>query len=195
MVMMERSFFCRNYFLLYYNWPKSGISKFRGDLSAVKKHYATKYTTDTYIKFCFWFGQSGVVCTIHEEDDAIDGREVVFPHSAGCVNKRKTQEFELASLHVLVGENDLFVWKTATISILAVKVSSVLHYHRLWPTKPKVTGFQNTHTHTPCAWPPRSKVVKVMPAIVSSSEAGEKKMIMNKSGKSGSSEVTNTRIY
>lgn len=29
-----------------------------------------------------------------------------------------------------------------------------------------------SHTHIPCAWPPRSKVVKVMPAIVSSSEAG-----------------------
>lgn len=26
----------------------------------------------------------------------------------------------------------------------------------------------------PCAWPPRSKVVKVMPAIVSSSEASSR---------------------
>lgn len=45
----------------------------------------------TYIKFCFWFRQSGKVCTIHKEDNAIDGREVVFPHSAGCVNTHKRE--------------------------------------------------------------------------------------------------------
>ena len=32
-------------------------------------------------------------------------------------------------------------------------------------------------THPPCAWPPRSKVVKVMPAIVSSSDATTGKRI------------------
>lgn len=30
-----------------------------------------------------------------------------------------------------------------------------------------------TAANSPCAWPPRSKVVKVMPAIFSSSEAAE----------------------
>lgn len=30
-----------------------------------------------------------------------------------------------------------------------------------------------TVANSPCAWPPRSKVVKVMPAIFSSSEAAE----------------------
>lgn len=42
---------------------------------------------DTYIKFCFGLSQSGAVCTIHEEDDAVDGGEVVFPHSAGYKKK------------------------------------------------------------------------------------------------------------
>jgi len=44
----------------------------------------------TYVKFRFWFGQSDEVCAVHEEDDAVDGGEVVLPHSAGCVTKNTT---------------------------------------------------------------------------------------------------------
>lgn len=39
----------------------------------------------THIKFCFGLGQSRDVQAIHKEDDAVDGGEVVFPHSASCL--------------------------------------------------------------------------------------------------------------
>lgn len=39
----------------------------------------------------------------------------------------------------------------------------------------KICQVKDITTQTvPCAWPPRSKVVKVMPAIVSSSEASRR---------------------
>lgn len=37
----------------------------------------------SYIKLCFGFSQPVGVCTVHQENDAVDCREVVFPHSAG----------------------------------------------------------------------------------------------------------------
>lgn len=52
----------------------------------------TTCVAGTYIKFCFWFTQSPEVCTIHKEDNAIDGREVVFPHPAGWVNKQNLKK-------------------------------------------------------------------------------------------------------
>lgn len=45
---------------------------------------------DTYVEFCFRFAQSLKVCTIHEKNDAVDGREVVLPHSAGCKHNNQS---------------------------------------------------------------------------------------------------------
>lgn len=124
---------------------------------------AVKYTTlpsrsdlaGTHIKFCFWFHQSGQVCTIHKEDDAIDGREVVFPHSAGCLNQHTNKQEQ--TLRSALFDFSVTSVKYHTVNMLVVRRD------RLW----------HVNKNIPCAWPPRSKVVKVMPAIVNSSEARE----------------------
>lgn len=39
--------------------------------------------SEVYIKLNFGFHKPGVICTVHQEDDPIDGRQVVLPHPAG----------------------------------------------------------------------------------------------------------------
>lgn len=125
----------------------------------------------TYIKFCFWFTQSGKVCTIHKEDNAIDGREVVFPHSAGCVNQhtnqRQTWESAGSVYRIFIMRCRYVSWRiTANVWIILFSDQS-----GIGASLAKNISIRSIHD-IPCAWPPRSKVVKVMPAIVSSSEAG-----------------------
>lgn len=52
--------------------------------------FVVQVEAGTYIKFRFRFAQSSYIGTIHKEHNAIDGREVVFPHSSGCMNKQNT---------------------------------------------------------------------------------------------------------
>lgn len=58
----------------------------------------------TYVEFCFGFAQSLKVRTVHQKNDAVDGREVVLPHSAGCkrtytkTNKQKQNKVSPAAL-------------------------------------------------------------------------------------------------
>lgn len=96
---------------------------------------------DAYVEFCFGFAQSLKVCTIHEKHDAVNGREVVFPHSAGCKHRNQS--------HCADGAGGI------------------------------ISGANLNAMNPPCAWPPRSKVVKVMPAILSSSEAAGIKAKLN----------------
>lgn len=51
-------------------------------------------------------------------------------------------------------------------------------FRSYWQYKSEIwASVTKRYTNPPCSWPPRSKVVKVMPAIVSSSEAGERNKI------------------
>lgn len=142
----------------------------------------------TYIKFWFRLGQPGDVCTIHKEDDAIDGREVVFPHSPGCCEQTWTKTKWFYSLIGLLGRHPAFTDKTyygdliqagrrvrspMLASCCQKKNSIILSLAAEIVNWSKTTTTKNISIqNTPCAWPPRSKVVNVMPAIVNSSEAG-----------------------
>lgn len=83
----------------------------------------------THVKLCFGLGQAGVIYAVHQEDDAVDGGEVVLPHASSCSEQHSA---------LMSGGSD---------------------------------SHRRSVIYSPWAWPPRSKVVKVMPAIVSSSEA------------------------
>jgi len=39
--------------------------------------------SEVYVKLNFGFHEPGVICTVHQEDDPIDGGQVVLPHPAG----------------------------------------------------------------------------------------------------------------
>lgn len=41
----------------------------------------------THVELCFGLGQPGVIYAVHQEDDAVDGREVVLPHPSSCAEQ------------------------------------------------------------------------------------------------------------
>lgn len=57
-------------------WPWPGIP-----LCSFKEHMLYQALC-THIKLCFWFYQSRMVYAVHQKDNTIDCREVVFPHSS-----------------------------------------------------------------------------------------------------------------